>query len=145
MNSDIRESTYNETLNNLQQRNIRDGILTNLVENYQQSTGSLLKFKKILRLVFSIVCIIILIVPVTMIAILSIHILDVPYEMYGSISWEVSSQILLGIIASMTSFVASIKYLPKIIAEYLFDVNESKYLAEIISLIQKYDNISTDN
>lgn len=86
MNSDIRESTYNETLNNLQQRNIRDGILTNLVENYQQSTGSLLTFKEILRVVFSTVCILILIIPVIMIAILSIHILNVPYEMYESIS-----------------------------------------------------------
>lgn len=101
-----------------------------LLEIYVKNVRKNLLCKLICKVIFFGVCVIILIM--TFLSLLGITI----YSLYRELS---TNTLITVMITNLISFLTSFIVLPKIIAQYLFNTKEEKYMSDVIKSIQEHD------
>lgn len=106
-------------------------LLCSYVNNYKESCKSKLKDRKWLFWVsVALMCIITIVTVITIIWSLMII-----KDNRGN-----TMDVLPQVVGSVVSLISAILVIPKIIAGYLYNMDEEKYLADIIGKIQDYDS-----
>lgn len=59
----------------------------------------------------------------------------------SDITWEVIVSVVTVLVPTISSLIVAFLKIPKIIAEYLFNINEDNLMNSIIKNIQKYDKV----
>lgn len=137
-------SIYQKRGNELSGQAIKHSIsYSHLLEIYVSSSRWNVVIRNILKVIFFIVtmgCLIAVVYIFWHSLNYSFSIFD-KYAGSSNITWEVIVSVVTVLVPAISSLIVAFLKIPKIIAEYLFNINEDNLMNSIIENIQKYDKV----